>query len=164
MLNHGDRLVATARDVSTLQTLAELVKGDVEKTLLTVRLDVTKADEVEEAFKKAIDHFGRIDVVINNAGFGLAGEFESVSDELARKQLDVNLWGVIRVSRAALRVFREVNQPSGGRLLQISSVGGFVAFPGFPYYHTRYALQHFTFPPFFLTPSCRTAANSRWRV
>jgi NAD(P)-dependent dehydrogenase (short-subunit alcohol dehydrogenase family) len=128
VLRQGERLVATARNVSTLDGLSQLAAAGAEQQLLTVKLDVTDQAQVEDAFAQAVARFGRIDVVVNNAGYGLLGEFESLSDDDIRALLDVNLWGVIRVTRAALRVFREVNrQPVGGRLLQISSIGGFAA-------------------------------------
>jgi NAD(P)-dependent dehydrogenase (short-subunit alcohol dehydrogenase family) len=128
VLRQGERLVATARNVSTLDGLSQLAAAGAEQQLLTVKLDVTDQAQVEDAFAQAVARFGRIDVVVNNAGYGLLGEFESLSDDDIRALLDVNLWGVIRVTRAALRVFREVNRrPVGGRLLQISSIGGFAA-------------------------------------
>jgi NAD(P)-dependent dehydrogenase (short-subunit alcohol dehydrogenase family) len=121
--------------VSTLTHLSDLAGP---QQLLTLQLDVTKQGEVDDAFAQAVKHFGRIDVVVNNAGYGLMGELESLTDEQIREQLDVNLWGVIRVSRAAIKVFREVNQPAvGGRLLQISSIGGFRVHPGMGMYHAR---------------------------
>ncbi len=135
MLKHGDRLVATARNVDSLAFLAGLQSE--ESQLLTVKLDVTNASEVEEAFEQAIKRFGRVDVVVNNAGFGVFGEFESLTEDNIKQQLDVNLHGVFRVSRAAVKVFREVNVPSGGRLLQISSVGGFQGFPLCSIYNAR---------------------------
>jgi NAD(P)-dependent dehydrogenase (short-subunit alcohol dehydrogenase family) len=135
VLKSGDSLVATARNVSTLTHLSQLSGHE---QLLTLKLDVTKQADVDDAFAQAIKHFGRIDVVVNNAGYGLMGELESLDEEQIRSQLDVNLWGVMRVSRAALKVFREVNEPKvGGRLLQISSIGGFRVYPCMGLYHAR---------------------------
>ncbi len=108
-----------------------------EKQLLIVKLDVTKSSDVEAAFQQAIHHFGHVDVVINNAGFGVFGEFESLSEENINQQLDVNFHGVLKVSRAAVRVFREVNKPLGGRLIQISSAAGFQGFPAASIYNAR---------------------------
>ncbi len=135
VLQHGDRLVATARNVDSLASLQSFAKE--EKQLLALKLDVTKNSEVEEAFQQAIQHFGRVDVVVNNAGFGVFGEFESLSEENIRQQLEVNLHGVFKVSRAAVRVFREVNKPLGGRLIQISSAAGFQGIPAASIYNTR---------------------------
>jgi NAD(P)-dependent dehydrogenase (short-subunit alcohol dehydrogenase family) len=139
VLKQGDRLVATARNVSALADLASLATGGDQ--LITVKLDVTKQEDVDEAFAQAVEHFGRVDFVVNNAGYGLMGEFESISDEQIRAQLDVNLWGVLRVSRAAVKVFREVNNKSvpksGGHLIQISSVGGFTTAPCLSIYQAR---------------------------
>jgi NAD(P)-dependent dehydrogenase (short-subunit alcohol dehydrogenase family) len=140
VLKQGDRLVATARNVSVLADLASFATSDRDQ-LITVKLDVTKQEDIDEAFAQAVKHFGRVDVVVNNAGYSLMGEFESTSDEQIRDELDVNLWGVLRVSRAAIKVFREVNNKSkpnsGGHLIQISSVAGFVPAPGMSIYHTR---------------------------
>lgn len=143
VLAAGERLVATARNVSALDGLAELADTD---RLLAVQLDVTDQAQVDAAFAQAVARFGRVDVVVNNAGYGLQGEFESLTDDQIRAQLDVNLWGVMRVTRAALRVFREVNpQPIGGRLLQISSIGGFRAGPSLSIYHaSKFAVEGFS--------------------
>jgi NAD(P)-dependent dehydrogenase (short-subunit alcohol dehydrogenase family) len=143
VLTAGERLVATARNVSALDGLTELADAD---RLLTVPLDVTDQTQVDAAFAQAVARFGRVDVVVNNAGYGLHGEFESLTDDQIRAQLDVNLWGVMRVTRAALRVFREVNQqPVGGRLLQISSIGGFRAGPSLSIYHaSKFAIEGFS--------------------
>ncbi len=126
MLKHGDRLVATARNVDTLTALNSIATSPSQ--LLIVKLDVTKNSDVQAAFQQAIHHFGRVDVVVNNAGYAAFGEFESLTEDVINHQLDVNFHGVLRVSKEAVRVFREVNVPVGGRLLQISSVVGFQGF------------------------------------
>ncbi len=105
--------------------------------LVIAKLDVTKSSDIDEAFQQAINHFGRVDVVVNNAGIGVIGEFESLSEENIKLQLEVNFHGVLRVSREAIKVFRKINKPCGGRLLQISSVGGFQAFPICSAYNAR---------------------------
>ncbi len=135
VLKHGDRLVATARNVDTLTALNTIATSSSQ--LLITKLDVTKNSDVQEAFQQAIHHFGRVDVVVNNAGYGTFGEFESLTEDIINHQLDVNLYGVLRVSKEAVRVFREVNVPVGGRLLQITSVGGFQGFPGGSIYTAR---------------------------
>lgn len=148
MLKSGERLVATARNVGALEGLAQLAtkESDQQPQLLTVRLDVSDQAQVDDAFAQAVARFGRVDVVVNNAGYGLHGELESLSDDDIRALLDVNLWGVIRVTRAAVRVFREVNRaPVGGRLLQISSVGGFTVLPTLSIYHlSKFAIEGFS--------------------
>ncbi|KAH9917300.1 NAD-P-binding protein [Fomitopsis serialis] len=112
------------------RTMTEHVldKGDiVVATLRSPELDVSNAQEIKNAFAAAVERFGRIDAVFNNAAYCILGEAE-------RAMFDVNLWGAINVSKEAVRVFREVNKPAGGRLLQISSVAGIVGVPGIAYY------------------------------
>ena len=164
MLQQGDRLVATARNVSTLAHLTGLAAHGDDQLLIT-KLDVTKQEDVDEAFAKAVKQFGRVDVVVNNAGYGLFGELESLSDEQIQSQLDVNLWGVLRVTRAALKVFRENQQPIGGRLIQISSVGGFHAVPCLSVYNARYTqISRFRFRHSFLPSSLSNASCSKFAV
>lgn len=85
-----------------------------------------------------VTRYGRIDVVINNAGYGSMGELESFSEEDSRLQMETNFWGPVNVTKAALRVFREVNAPGqGGTIVQVSSIGGQITFPGNAIYHAR---------------------------
>ena len=105
--------------------------------LLVLRLDVTKPAEVTSAFAAGRDKFGRIDVVVNNAGFGVVAEVEATTDNSARSVFEVNFWGASHVSREAVRFFREENKPMGGRLLQISSASGVLSSAGIGYYSAR---------------------------
>jgi NAD(P)-dependent dehydrogenase (short-subunit alcohol dehydrogenase family) len=90
------------------------------------------------AFSKGIEKFGRIDIVFNNAGFGILAEIESTPENEARRLFDVNFWGAANVSREAVRVFREVNPPGiGGWLLNMSSGAGFLGLPASGYYAAR---------------------------
>ncbi|KAH9894798.1 NAD(P)-binding protein [Cubamyces lactineus] len=132
VLAKGEAVVATARTPSVLAELAVQYPSD---RLLILRLDVTQPSQVADAFEKAREAFGRIDVVMNNAGFGHGGEFESVDDATGRAIMDTNFWGTVSVTREALRFFREVNPKGhGGRLLQTSSVMGVVGGPGGAFY------------------------------
>jgi NAD(P)-dependent dehydrogenase (short-subunit alcohol dehydrogenase family) len=132
----GYRLVATARNISALSFLTDSPKT------LKLKLDVTSATEIASAIAAAVQKFGRIDVVINNAGYGLGGDFEATTDADARKQVETNLWGPVNVTREALRVFREVNSKgSGGTIVQVSSMGGYIGFPGSAFYHLRCVLS-----------------------
>ena len=80
-------------------------------------------------------------MVINNAGYGLMGDTEGATDEIARKQLDTNFWGVVDVSREAVRAFRDVNPVgSGGLVVQVTSLGGWVGFASGAFYHARLEL------------------------
>ncbi|KAL3462047.1 hypothetical protein BJX64DRAFT_149594 [Aspergillus heterothallicus] len=138
--NSGYQIVATARSVGALSYLPDKPR------VLKLSLDVRSSEQIETALSAAVAHFGRLDVVINNAGYGLRGDTEAVSDEDARDQMETNFWGPVRITRGALRIFREVNKPGqGGTIVQISSIGGWVGFPGNSYYHaSKFALEGFT--------------------
>ena len=132
VLENGDTAVATARRP---EVLADLVAKYPADRLLTLKLDVTKQQDVLDAFSAAQAKFGRVDVVANNAAFITLGEIESVPDADARAMFETNFWGAAWVSREAVRFFREVNpKGAGGRLLQISSTCGFQGVPGTAYY------------------------------
>lgn len=106
---------------------------------------ITSDRSVDSAFEAAVQQFGRIDVVVNNAGFGLRGVFESISDEQGRTQMEVNFFGVVNVTRAAIRTFRTANEPVGGRVLQVSSIGGQRGMSTFSFYSaSKFAVEGFT--------------------
>ena len=129
----GYRLVATARKTSTLGYLEESPK------ILKLKLDVTSPPEIASVVAAAVEKFGRIDVVINNAGYGLGGEFEATTDADARRLVETNFWGPVNMTKEALRVFREVNpNGQGGTVVQVSSMGGYIGFPGQAFYHARF--------------------------
>ncbi|WP_433373833.1 SDR family oxidoreductase [Actinoplanes sp. CA-142083] len=127
-LERGDRVAATARRPSTLDDLA----GKYSDRLLPIRLDVTDRAAVFAAVGHAASTFGRLDVVVNNAGYGLFGMVEETSEEQARAQLDTNLLGPLWVTQAALPVMRA---QGGGHFLQVSSIGGVAAFPTLALYN-----------------------------
>lgn len=131
VLANGDIAVATLRTPSALDELTTKYSKD---KLLVLKLDVAKPEETKAAFAAALAHFGRIDAVFNNAAYSIFGEAEAMSDAVAREMFDVNLWGAIAVSKEAIRVFREVNQPAGGRLLNVSSSAGIDPVPGLAHY------------------------------
>lgn len=122
----GDRVVATARDQ---QFLSEF--GERSDDVLTLPLDVRDPDAARDAVKGAVDAFGRIDVVVNNAGYGHFGAVEELSDEEMREQFDVNLFGVLHVTRAALPHMR---RQRSGHLVQMSSLNGLVGMAGGGFY------------------------------
>ncbi|KAF5321568.1 hypothetical protein D9619_000094 [Psilocybe cf. subviscida] len=139
VLSQGSKVVATCRKTSDLD---DLVAKYPASQLVVVRLDVTIASEITAAFARAIEAFGRVDVVYNNAAFLTIAEIEGTTDEAARSIFEVNFWGAANVSREAVRVFRDVNSPPGGRLLQASSQGGVQAVPVVGYYcATKFALE-----------------------
>jgi len=135
----GDKVVATARSSSKL-SFPDTTKDN----LLTVDLDVTQEASIHKAFDTALKHFGRIDVVVNNAGYGLSGEFESLSDKQIRTQMEVNFFGLINVTRVALETMRS-QKPCGGLIQQITSIGGQRGVPGFSIYcASKWAVEGYT--------------------
>lgn len=128
LLQRGDRVFATLRKTGALDDL-NAVHGD---RLQIASLDVTDAGAVSAVVADAFRTMGRIDVIVNNAAYGLFGAGEEVSDEQIRHQLDTNLLGSIQVIRAALPHLRAQR---GGRILQVSSEGGQIAYPSFSLYH-----------------------------
>ena len=139
-LQSGDKVVATARNSSKLQFPSATAEN-----LLTLDCDVTNQSSIDAAFAKALSHFHRIDVVVNNAGYGLSGEFESLTDPQIRKQMEVNFFGLLNVTRAALEIMREKNSPPGGRIQQITSIGGQRGVPTFSVYcASKWAVEGFT--------------------
>lgn len=105
-------------------------------------LDVTSSDSVKNAFSSIQKDFGKIDVVVNNAGFGADGVFEAMSDDFIKSQFDTNVFGLMRVTRESVKIMRE---QKSGTIVQIASVGGRVAFPLYSIYHgTKWAVEGFT--------------------
>lgn len=140
VLNRGDTVVATARDPSTLK-----FEGTNSSNFLAVRLDVTDRSSITAAFDAALSKFSRVDVVVNNAGYGLAGNFEEYTDEQIRRQMEINFFGVVDVTREAMRVMRERQTPSGGLIQQITSIGGQRGVPLFSVYcASKWAVEGFT--------------------
>ncbi|NJP88551.1 SDR family oxidoreductase [Nonomuraea sp. FMUSA5-5] len=134
-LARGDRVAATARRPEALRRLAETY-GDA---VLPLPLDVTDRDAVTAAVRQAADAFGRLDVVVNNAGYGLFGMVEEVTEQQARAQLDTNLLGPLWVTQAALPLLRAQH---GGHIVQVSSLGGLAAFPTLGLYNaSKWALE-----------------------
>ncbi|OBJ52765.1 oxidoreductase, partial [Mycobacterium sp. 1423905.2] len=138
ILSRGDRVVATARRAD--QILAQL--PDAGESLLAVDLDVTNADQAQQAVQRAVDAFGRIDVVVNNAGRGLLGAVEEASDAAVRAVYEVNVFGALTVQRAVLPVLR---RQRSGHIINISSVGGLLGGPGWGIYNsTKFAMEGFS--------------------
>ena len=137
-LGRGDSVAATARDVSALAPLTE-VWGD---NVLPIELDVTDRDAAFAAVAKAHGRFGSLDVIVNNAGYGLFGMVEEVTQEQARQQLDTNLLGPLWVTQAVLPFLRDQGY---GHIIQVSSVGGVFALPGLGLYHaSKWGLEGMT--------------------
>ncbi|MCP2085885.1 UNVERIFIED_ORG: NAD(P)-dependent dehydrogenase (short-subunit alcohol dehydrogenase family) [Paraburkholderia sediminicola] len=137
-LRAGERVVATARDP---RQLADLVTRYGEQ-VRAVALDVTDPAAARAAVQAAVDAFGRLDVVVNNAGFGHLAPFEQTTEDDFRAQIDTNFYGVVNVTRAALPVLRKQRS---GHVIQISSVGGRVGIAGLSAYQAaKWAVGGFT--------------------
>ena len=137
-LARGDRVAATARDVKTLGPLVERY-GDL---IAPLALDVTDKAAASAAIAFAQERFGRLDVVVNNAGYGLFGAIEEVSESEARAQLETNLFGALWVTQAALPFMRA---QGSGHIIQVSSIGGVNAFPTVGLYHaSKWGLEGFS--------------------
>ena len=138
ILSKGDKVAATARDISSLQ---DLVK-QYAQAILPVQLDVNNKAQVHQAIAAVVKHFGRIDVLVNNAGFGITGAVEAYSDEQVRSQLETNLYAPIEITRAVLPYMREKRS---GHILQISSMGGRVGSGGVSIYQAaKFGLSGFS--------------------
>ena len=138
VLDKGDRAVVTARRPETVR---ELVAGR-EKQALALRLDVTVAAEVDAAVRRSEEAFGRIDVLVNNAGIGYFGAVEESDEDEVRRMFEVNFWGLSRMTRAVLPGMR---QRRSGHILNISSIGGLRAFPALGYYNaSKFAVVGFS--------------------
>lgn len=137
-LERGDRVAATARNLDSLSDLADTYG----ENLLPLELDVTDREGDFAAVARAHDVFGRLDVVINNAGYGQFGMAEELSEKDLRDQLETNVFGAIWVTQAALPFLRA---QGSGHILQVSSIGGISAFPGLSAYHaSKWALEGFS--------------------
>ena len=137
-LERGDNVAATARDTASLADLAEKY-GDA---LLPIQLDVTDRDADFAAVKQAHDHFGRLDIVVNNAGYGHFGFIEELTEAEARDQIETNVFGALWVTQAALPYLRAQRS---GHIIQVSSIGGIVAFQNVGIYHaSKWALEGFS--------------------
>jgi NAD(P)-dependent dehydrogenase (short-subunit alcohol dehydrogenase family) len=137
-LERGDTVAATARDTATLDDLVQQF-GD---KVLPLQLDVNDRDAVLAAVAQAHDHFGGLDVVVNNAGYGQFGMIEEISEAEARAQFDTNVFGALFVTQAALPYLRA---QGSGHILQVSSIGGISAFPNIGIYNaSKWALEAFS--------------------
>lgn len=134
-LERGDRVAATARKPETLEDLVDTYGASV----LALLLDVTDRLAAQAAVQQAAEHFGRLDVVVNNAGYGHFGMVEELTEDELRSQLETNLFGAVWVTQAALPIMR---RQGSGHIIQVSSIGGISAFPTVGAYHaSKWALE-----------------------
>ena len=132
ILGKGDIAVATLRKPEVLDDLKAKFPAS---QLLILKLDVTQPQDIADAFAKTKEVFGRIDVVFNNAGYAIVAEVEGTPEDVARAMFEVTFWGAERISREAIKFFRDINKPGvGGRLLNNSSIAGLYAHPGLGHY------------------------------
>lgn len=135
-LKQGWKVAATMRtpEKSNLGT---------DSRLIVPKLDVTNEDTIKSAWQQTVEKFGVIDVVVNNAGYGLTGPFEPASSEQIKRQFDTNVFGLMSLCKHAISVWRSNKQK--GTLVNITSVGGRVTFPYYSLYHsTKWAVEGFT--------------------
>jgi len=130
------KIAATMRSPETAEDLQHI--ADIE----TFRLDVTDRDSIKQAIADVLEKFGRIDAVVNNAGYGLVGAFEAATEEQIEKQFQTNVFGVMNVTREILPYFRKEKR---GIIVNVASMGGRITFPLYSLYHaTKWAVEGFS--------------------
>lgn len=139
----SNRVVATARNPASMSNIPD------SSNVLKLKLDVTSIESIDSAFDSTLQKFGRIDVVVNNAGYTLIGDTEGASNAESRALMDTNFWGMVDVSKRALGVMRDENVKNGGQkggvILNISSMGGWFGFPACSFYHaSKFAMEGWT--------------------
>ncbi len=139
LLSEGFQVAATSRTVESLISTI----GETSENFLPLSVNITDNNDIKSAIEKTVHHFGRIDVVVNNAGYGQIGTLEELTDEEARENYAVNVFGTLNVIRNAMPYLRE---QKSGNIFNISSVGGYSAnFPGWGIYcSTKFAVAGFT--------------------
>jgi NAD(P)-dependent dehydrogenase (short-subunit alcohol dehydrogenase family) len=139
VLDNGDYVIATARKPEVL-----VFEKATSTNFIAVQLDLLDSKSVLTAYLTGVAKFGRIDVVVNNGGYGLSGPFEDLTDEDIKRQMDVNFTGALVSTRTAIKVMREQNPP-GGIIQQITSIGGRIGMPWMCMYSaSKFALEGFT--------------------
>jgi NAD(P)-dependent dehydrogenase (short-subunit alcohol dehydrogenase family) len=137
-LDRGDRVAALSRSATAFEDLVTKY-GDA---ILPLQVDVTDRASVTAAVQQVVDQFGQLDIVVNNAGYGLFGMVEEVTEQQARDQIEVNLFGPLWVTQAAVPHLRA---QGSGHIIQVSSIAGVFSLPGLGLYHaSKYALEGFT--------------------
>lgn len=128
--------------IATMRTPEKGHAFDKFKNVEVLKMDVTKPEQIEETFHYVHKKYGRLDVVVNNAGYGVDGIFEAMDDEVIRRQFETNVFGLMRVTREAIRHMRVQGH---GTIIQVSSMGGRLAFPMYSIYHgTKWAVEGFS--------------------
>lgn len=134
-LEQGNQVVVTSRKTSDVE---DIVSGKEDKAI-AVQLDVTKPEEIKAAVQQAIDKFGRIDVLVNNAGIGYFAAVEESEEEEVRRMFEINFWGLAHTTQQVLPTMR---QQHSGHIVNIASIGGLVGFPAVGFYNaTKFAVD-----------------------
>jgi NAD(P)-dependent dehydrogenase (short-subunit alcohol dehydrogenase family) len=134
-LERGDKVAASARNTAAVEDLVDRFG----EAVVPLELDVTDRSAVLAAVRRAHDHFGQLDVIVNNAGYGQFGMVEELTEAEARQQIETNLFGALWVTQAALPYLRA---QGSGHFIQVSSIGGISAFPNIGMYHaSKWALE-----------------------
>lgn len=127
---------------ATMRTPEKETELDKLPNVKLFALDVTKPESINLAITEAIKAFGKIDAVVNNAGYGLVGAFEAATQEQIRRQFETNVFGLMNVTQAIIPIFREQRS---GTIVQVASVGGRITFPLYSLYHsTKWAVEGFS--------------------
>ncbi len=138
LLENNYRVVITARSTGKIQDLVDLNSENA----LALELDVNNKEQVKAAVAAAENHFGKIDVLVNNAGFGYFGAIEESDEAEVRAMFETNFWGLAEMTRAVLPKMRE---RKSGTIVNISSIGGFFALPALGYYNaSKFAVNGFS--------------------
>jgi len=137
-LQQGNKVAVTARNTADVKDIVTQYPDSA----IAITLDVTKPEQVTAAVKQASDHFGRIDVLVNNAGIGYFGAIEESEEAEYRRMFEINFFGLATVTNAVLPIMRAQRS---GNIVNISSVGGLVAFPGVGFYNaTKFAVTGYS--------------------
>ena len=138
VLSKGEKVAVTARNTNDVKDLSDKYP----ETAFAVALDVTKPEQVKDAVQKAVEKFGRIDVLVNNAGIGYFGAIEESEEDQVRRMFEINFFGLAAVTKEVLPVLRKQHS---GHIVNISSVGGSVALPGVGMYNaTKFAVTGYS--------------------
>lgn len=138
VIDEGDFVIGTFRNQSQTDNFNIQYKDKA----FALTLDITKSNEIENAVKLVTDKFGKIDVLVNNAGYGIAGAIEETSTEEVRAIFEANFFGALKLTQCFLPIFRK---QGSGHIIQISSHGGFKAFAGFGIYNaSKFAMEGFS--------------------